>query len=235
MKQLALYREADSVVPVEYVAQDGWYYFTDPHGEPKVCKQNPEARPYPLTELGALLPLEGNWITRRIVKRAIESLAYEGGSLRFFEGVNGAVAELPVGNVVNGWRDFLHDAASQAVTHDDDGTAILNLHSVPAMRDDLRKVGVKQSVTDRFLVHLVNLTRSGHNAQFLKPNLLRFLLPAGAATGLLIVGLGIGIIFGVDMGADPLISTWWYDSNIRTYLTPSLLLFGGFLYLRYAR
>ncbi len=60
MKQLALYREGDSVVPVEYVAQDGWYYFTDAHGEPKVCKQNPEARPYPLTELGALLPLQSN-------------------------------------------------------------------------------------------------------------------------------------------------------------------------------
>lgn len=219
---------------VDYETRDGWHHITDQYGEVRVCQANPDAKAYPLPALLDVVPMErlGPWTQRKVLRAWGD---YEAG-VRFFEADQaGGVAELPIGNVATGWREFLHEAIHEAVSVDEAGTPVLNLHSVEAMRSDLGRVGVPRSMADRFLVSLVNITRSGHNAHFLSPAFKRFILGGSTALGLLFVGLGLGWVLGIDMGADPLISSWWYDSNARRFVVPVLLVLGSWFYVRATR
>lgn len=233
MSRLALLRTTDEVHVVHYQTVDGWHQFIDHNGDPRICEANPAIAPYPLPALLDLLPLDR--LDRRTRKRLLDALGDQESGARFFEaGRGGGIVELPLGNVANGWRSIVHEATDLAVTEDERGSPIVNLQAVQAMRDDLGRVGVAQSICDRLIRSLVNVVRSGHNAHFLNPGFKRHILGgAGMAAGLLMVSFGFGVFVGTDLlGSNPVIAEWWYRYDAGSFLLPVTMGIGAYLYLR---
>ncbi len=231
MPRIALLRTADDVQVVQYQTVDGWHRFTDQRGELRICEANAHVQAYPLPSLVDLLPLHE--LGRRTRKKLFEALGGYSDGVRFFEAVQGGgVVELPLGNVANGWRDIAQECINLCVTEDERGTAVVNLHAVQAMRDDLGHVGVIQSMVDRFVVSLVNVVRAGPNSQFLKPAFQRYIFNPATSTMLFFVGLGLGMFFGIDLGSHPAIASWWYGYDAGGYVVPALMGLGAWIYLR---